>query len=793
MLKLTSTRPSHERVVYAKLLKYRDEHLENYQGPIMEYSQSDHHHVPISQPPPVPKLPVRSSTRASLTAPRHASNRMSKSTSQYTLLHEDPIRKRQKTRHPSVADTEHSYDPFRSSRQPIDLPADHARVTVLRPGSSGSQQKKDGKRIPSRVSLRYPAIERIDEVGDYSVISSPPVQSRISSRTSQPGRISHGVSRLSMTSTSSTGRKVSSVSSKRHVSFPRNRRILTGQHPASKPPTEPLPSPPPLTLNQRFVSDGYKMPHTLPTSQTVTAASASSAQIVRSRKPMPRAQMNRNSAYWKEESQRLSSELSKVCDEAFNRDSAISSTIATTTTSQPDRHSKSTETSISLHETATNQINERNPILDRPLPPPPAEYLGNYAQRELAKARELLKQRAADPSLGAPGCLDDVIAHLDRLMQPSTARIYEEERRAASAPQQRLSGVGLEPRKDTFERFLENGYTGLRAISEPMKDTPRKTGLKRDTIRLVEADEASTKISPTKPLTIHKRSNGSAPSDGTVRGKKTMAEPDQLRDNHRSYAEWRSAGMEVSNDSLSQIGEENKENAGISAPKKRTWFGRGGNTTKPLATKGQTRTALGELAVEHVANCDKRASNGSSEEFPPRKGRGRFFKIFAKPEKRELHRPPYAGTLGKFIYHVIPLPPIDCSSAVASYDLANAQSQTTATTSTCPERETSAFMSGALAPAESTSSTSTMRPNRSLIQDNEVPAPAVIKPHSNWFARFLRIKPASYALCLQISRVQARKEIVSILRGWKKYGLKDLVVDKTRCIIAGRVDGKNGM
>ena len=145
------------------------------------------------------------------------------------------------------------------------------------------------------------------------------------------------------------------------------------------------------------------------------------------------------------------------------------------------------------------------------------------------------------------------------------------------------------------------------------------------------------------------------------------------------------------------------------------------------------------------------------------------------------------------INHILSPPITDRSPVVANYDLVNTQSQTTATTSTNPERETSTFMSGALAQAESTSSVSTMRPNRSLMQDNEVPAPAVIKPHSNWFARFLRIKPASYMLCLQISRVQARKEIIGILRGWKKYGLKDLVVDKARCIIAARVDGKNGM
>lgn len=41
------------------------------------------------------------------------------------------------------------------------------------------------------------------------------------------------------------------------------------------------------------------------------------------------------------------------------------------------------------------------------------------------------------------------------------------------------------------------------------------------------------------------------------------------------------------------------------------------------------------------------------------------------------------------------------------------------------------------------------------------------------------------------SKRRARQEIASIFREWKKYGLKDVVVDKRRNIIFGRVDAKN--
>lgn len=624
----------------------------------MEYSQSDHHHVPVPKPPPVPQIPTWSSTRTSLSASRPRASQPLKTTSQYSLLREGSARKKLKTRHPSVGDSEHSYDPYRSSRRPAHVSVDHATVTVLGPRSSGSQSKGEDKRLTSRVSLRHPAFDRIDEVGAYSTVSSPPPRSRVSSRVSHNRSMSHGVSRISVASTSSTGRIVSSVHSKRRVSFARKRKVLSVKQPASRPPTEPLPLPPPAaapppspTPHQRFVSDGLGVSRTLASHGAKTAASA---QVVRSRKPVAHLTANRNTGCWRDETHRVSSELGKVCDEAFNRDSAVSSAV-TAATSWPDRHSKSTETSMSLHDRTTIPSNGRNSLLDRPLPPPPPEYLGNVAQRELAKAREMLKQRADDPSLGAPGCLDDVIAHLDRLMQPSTTRVNEAERRAVSTPLERLSGAGLEPRKDTFERFLENGYTGLRAMSEPVKQMQPKSWDANRTIRLVDADGGSRQISPTKPLAIRKKSSGSMPSHGSECKTRWAEEPGQLRDHAWSYAEWRSSGLGSTEDPGPRIDDENKENVGVAAPKKRNWFGRGAQAKKahrepPQPALGATdlhRWALGELQVDDVVNRDAGGNVGSIEEIPSRKERGRFFKMFGKHEKKDVRGASGVGAAGK--------------------------------------------------------------------------------------------------------------------------------------------------
>lgn len=68
-----------------------------------------------------------------------------------------------------------------------------------------------------------------------------------------------------------------------------------------------------------------------------------------------------------------------------------------------------------------------------------------------------------------------------------------------------------------------------------------------------------------------------------------------------------------------------------------------------------------------------------------------------------------------------------------------------------------------------------------------MPTPAVAREihpqHQNWLMKFLRIKPAVTVLPLQVSRLRARKEMVGLLREWRKYGMRDIVVDKE----AGRV------
>lgn len=66
-----------------------------------------------------------------------------------------------------------------------------------------------------------------------------------------------------------------------------------------------------------------------------------------------------------------------------------------------------------------------------------------------------------------------------------------------------------------------------------------------------------------------------------------------------------------------------------------------------------------------------------------------------------------------------------------------------------------------------------------------------IETHQNWLARLFRVKPAMRFLCLQISGRRARQEVTILLREWRKWGMRDIEVDKERNIVFARVGQKN--
>lgn len=129
----------------------------------------------------------------------------------------------------------------------------------------------------------------------------------------------------------------------------------------------------------------------------------------------------------------------------------------------------------------------------------------------------------------------------------------------------------------------------------------------------------------------------------------------------------------------------------------------------------------------------------------------------------------------------------------ADYDLNDTASIATSSTTS---RKHHAYMTGAL---QNTSTISVARGRRSKNDAKfdktttfALPPPRTIQPqHQNWLARFLRIKPAVTVLCFQVSKIRARKEIAAVFREWRKYGIRDIVVDKDAGRVWARVAEKN--
>ena len=787
---------------------------------------SDYHHNP-----PQPRVARRSSTKPSLQISRGQGQQ-----SQYSILEQSvaPSRKSHSQsvhRQASVAETEESYDPYRPSRAQIAKDqADQARITLLRV-TSNDASARPSTRMGSTTSARNPAIARAQAAEDvYSIASSPPRSMTMHSagpsqlqRMTANRQISHGNSRTTMSSRRSIRSNSSvviarkSTSYRRNVSFVHNRkRSFSGRHPRLRSQEHHTA---PFTLQERFLRDqSQSHAKTNDTSVSPSTSMKETPQpedlpVVRSRKSPVKEHTAKKprveSHYWKDDARKVSVEMEKLCDDAFNRSPIASSIPTPRTEATGNRFSQNTysspATSFSVHEdpvpvSVTRHSKARQIELDyqqRPLPLPPAterrmdsEHLGSYTQRELAKTRDLLKKRAAEATM-SPGYLDEVIAHLDRLMQPSTIRLHEEERRAVSTPDPN-SGI---PRKDTFEQIMEKNDIGFRSASEPSKG--QNTNHTQPTIRVVDSIEGLKPISPVKPLTIRKKSESSTPSAGSPR---QIIPTERLFTTEELYKQQveqrRSAGQALLEDpSLQPIDEdEDKENfdpatrrTDFPEPKKRKWFrrhqpiqrSRDNGLGPPPPVKDQQPPLSYLPPLEQKAR--NRASDVPSEESQTsehRKGSGkaRFLKIFSNNKHGSKESEKSAG---------------------GDYDLGDADSLATED-STFNYNPQHAYMSGAL---QNASHNSVLKPKKhgkhNSVGDGMTPPPrlarVIVPQPQNWLARFLRIKPAVNVMCFQVSKVRARKEVAGVFREWRRYGMRDIVVDKAAGRIWARVDVKNGM
>ncbi|KAF2499558.1 Pkinase-domain-containing protein [Lophium mytilinum] len=733
--KLLNEDNNHEKYFYSALVKHRDEQLEHYvpsPGGI-GYSASDYHHNKLAREAAIRRLPPKNHQR---------------SQSQYSILNDEHLYSKHSFYEPPPSDA--SYDPFRASRDPIvNNKVNYVNVTVLRGSSNGSRKPK-GMGERQRSSLRVQTLKnaRVGSSGLSSAVSATHRANAAKRRSMSRGSLTSSLW-PSSPPVVIAARPSSTV--KRGVSFTHLRRTST---------VSVLNADLQYTPEQRkFLSRPQEESATLSVSSRSTARPNEASAAHTSRAPtspkVPRLRIRKPespSRYIQSEARKVSTELEKVMEEAFNRSSISSSVRTSNTDKNHDPFGFDTPpTSFSNQSGGLFASSTPTDFKNRPLPPIPTETPNTFLQRELAQTRDRLARFASEDE-NTTASFNEVLNHLDRLLQPDNAK------RTSSAPPKSPEYLGYLP--IISESRAEEGDEHKRSVTDPLKGRPawqsRAATDYTSTIRVVNPD------SPTAvaPLNIRKKSGASTSTKSSVpshdaNGEKTVrwSGPTSL--------------PRAATPTPPHKGPGDDQDATIrSLSKKRSWFrrvvsdkgaqehDRGQHDTRlriPEAWQGLDDRIKNvpappiPSAIEPPTKHAKKQSDTSSE-FPMREekkpgkgdgnaGRRGFLGLFGKKHKDDRNSDGYKMGLAA-----------DSNSLLESsgYDLAS--------------------------------------------DDGNAYRPDY---QTNWLSRFFHIKPASKTLCFHIGRGRARQELVRLLRDWQRFGVRDVFFDRKTNIVNARVDKSN--
>ncbi|KAI9809096.1 MAG: hypothetical protein M1825_002385 [Sarcosagium campestre] len=814
--------PTQEKFFYCLLAKYREDHLDEFRAPGFKYSASDYHHNKRQ-----PKKRVVSRQQIQALNRNHRRQR-----SQFSIVSNDAAQPRSSYyEEPEVAETAQtmqSYDPYRASQKQILRGSpEYANITVHHHDKGTGRSSGSAVTAPT---ARHPAIARLTE---RQRSRSPSVVSNVSSERSAQRTEHAGArgleSRSSIASASSRGSHLvivrPSSSHKRPVTFAHPRKGSAG-------------SPAPRSRrSQSLVASEDDRLRTAATPDRDTSKQQSSSPAPdakpatklangtsRAVNPPSMVQKPRsNSVAFKDEARQVSSELEKFCEEAFNRSSVSSSRTAKSTqthNSETPISSFSTQGDVPVTTKATKSPAASKPQFATSVSPDdlapttaPRRRVDSFTAEQLKQTRDRLLARAAQSNPGVPqSYLDDVIAHLEELMSPgaSVRRGDEEGRRVISAtPDCRSpSNAGLLPAISEEGRFAdadeasrqhkENSRNGQRVRSEPLPGTYRQSDRSsfdaRTTIRVVE-HTSPTPISHTSLLDVKKRSPRPMPDLRTL--DLTPASPtpyasDRSRTNSSAYPsnDERPAPRKLRRAGTLRDDQTLKTSPG-SVAQKGAWFHKNPDRLSPAETSFTPTGRRNGLVADprfidqdedretsrsfNPANGEYRTGGAEDTEKPKPQSRFGFRKFFHRREVKEKPLPivsvPYTG---------IPLPPISTHTSlflakIRENSLAAADlDDTTSVTNSVSSATTGPHLL-----------------HRSSFQQQQEQPYRSIQPQQNWLSRFLHKKPATKTYCFQVSLVRARREVMAILRDWKRYGLRDLTLHKQRNVIFGRVDAQN--
>jgi len=616
--RLLSEEPNQEKYFYSALLKYREENLENmvYAPGVVECSASDYQHAkPATSWDKVPSITISKTSHL-------------RSKSQYSVLNNEHLYSRHSFfENPSEA----SYDPFRSSREPIVSGGnEYMNVTVHRGTSNGSKRLKpqlSTSRQPS--SLRIEAIRRSSRRGSGLSITSRSTRLSASHRSS--------MSRSSIHSGKwhdSPQIIVSRPTSlhKRPVKFSHLHKTSTTNAPVGK----TLLNSAAITPDKRRngVPARYRAGGNLPTpkAQPPPAQKGQSQKCSNQVEPTPRTRKMKDI---EQEARKVSTELEKVCEEAFYRSSISSSIQSSSILDKPSPFSDTPPSSVSQPSERTKlktHLLDMADFANRPLPPIPAskgsplantETPRTYTARELVELRERLAKTYAEKGVSSEKAFNDLLTQLDNLLPLDSRKSIE-----SSGSQS-----GTHPQPDGYsplqvipeEGRFANSDQGISSYERYTHQTPR-VGHNRamdqgngHTIRDVPASSPPSPPSPcpVAPLNIRKRSDKCAAIPNSKPVGKSMNASIEIYDEGLSYSSATTSSGPVDNP-LTTVTDKSRLTPTPPNSKRPSWWKRDDVKHPNVKT---TKTGPGNLYPDHRTAEQGEAASWPSQTTPVERSR----------------------------------------------------------------------------------------------------------------------------------------------------------------------------
>jgi len=427
---------------------------------------------------------------------------------------------------------------------------------------------------------------------------------------------------------------------------------------------------------------------------------------------------------FKDDARKISAELSKICEEAFNR-----SSLSCASDISQQGPVDSPATTVSASGAPLPKVSQAHAVHLTP------------AVKALLERRHKMIETWGDSDTQT---LADLVDTLDRrIIEEKRLLEANADRRAASDPTNDKYKTNLDTSStlDTMRNLKRGRAHEIRTVSDPLKAHD-------NTIRMVTPD-------PTSPLTRM----GAPPSKATPINS-LKGGPSMFDRSHDSYDRRLLAGP-----SLEPIMEDpprSPRKQSVPEQRKWSWLGKKGTASSedlpptpprkdtPKEKPSTTFAGLSSTSIE------AKQDDATLEETEAKK-RSWFQKVFIKCRKEK-------NVCIESDHKVVP---DDEDEAYSMEDL--------------------------LPPARRGPTRRGHRKLPSMERIADSSAPPQPEANQNWFTKFLHLKPATSVVVMQASKAHARKEIVKVLREWRKFGIRDVAVERrpTGDVIQARVDATN--